>query len=251
MIRPFNSFLTEAKLSRIFKYVEDPQMSFGIVSAFRGQYSPKENMKRHAQLKQMVRGMGLGFIELKGGYKEEGGYVEELSLFVPKASRDQIVQAGKAFDQHSVMYKDEKEFSYIGTNDAAGVGKVLSRFKAGAGKENMDLAKERVSDFFSQLRKGSHKDKKFLFKMRPNPAEDEESGDRKSKKPGEVWQTSGGNWGGKDRSGEIEYFDSQDQANRYAKGMREEVEVYEREDWSFAQAVYLKRGQEPGWLRIF
>ena len=60
----FKRHISEAKLSRIFQYVEDPKKTFGIVSSFRGQYSKEENLKRHAILKNAVRGMGLGFIEM-------------------------------------------------------------------------------------------------------------------------------------------------------------------------------------------
>jgi len=195
LMEPFKKYISEAKLSRIFKYVEDPKTTFGIVSSFRGQYSKEENLKRHGNLKNAVRGMGLGFIEMKGGYVEEGGVVEELSLFIPGVKRSQIIKLGQDFEQHSVMFKDEDEFVYIGTNESSGVGKTLSKFKAGAGKDNIELAKEKVSEFFSQLKKGSHKDKKFIFNM-------------------------------------------------------ESFSLYEQEEWNFAKAAYLKRGQQPEWIQI-
>jgi len=194
-MEPFKKFISEAKLSRIFQYVEDPKKTFGIVSSFRGQYSKAENLKRHAALKSAVRGMGLGFIEMKGGYVEEGGVVEELSLFIPSVKRSQIVELGQDFEQHSVMFKDADEFVFIGTNEASGVGNVLSKFKAGAGKDNIELAKEKTAEFFSQLKKASHKDKKFVFNM-------------------------------------------------------ESFSLYEQEEWNFAKAAYLKRGQQPQWIQI-
>lgn len=164
-MHPFKSFISETKISRIWQYVENPTKVFGIVSPFRGQYSKEENLNRFAELKKVVRGMGLGFIEMKGGYKEEGGFVEELSLFIPSIKRTQIIELGKQFEQHSVMFKDENEFIYIGTNESSGIGTILSKFKMEAGKDNIELAKEKVSEFFSQLKKGSHKDKKFVFNM--------------------------------------------------------------------------------------
>lgn len=195
LMEPFKKYISEAKLSRIFQYVEDPKKTFGIVSSFRGQYSKEENLKRHADLKAAVRGMGLGFIEMKGGYVEGETAVEELSLFIPSVKKAQIIELGKRFEQHSVMFKDEGSFSYIGTNDESGVGKTLSTFKAGAGKENMDLSKNAIKDFYSQLKKGSHKDKKFVFNM-------------------------------------------------------ESFSLYEQEEWNFAKAAYLKRGQQPEWIQI-
>ena len=191
----FKKYISEAKLSRIFQYIQEEDKDFGIVSSFRGEYSKKENLQRHADLKKRVRSMGLGFIEMKGGYIEGDTPVEELSLFLPKVKKNQIIELGKAFGQHSVMFKDSDEFVYNGTNEDAGVGKVLSRFKAKAGKENLDLSKDAIKDFYSQLTKGSHKGKKFVFTM-------------------------------------------------------EQMEIYEQEEWNFAKAAYLKRGQQPSWLRI-
>jgi hypothetical protein len=191
----FKSFISEAKLSRIFQYIENEDKDFGIVSSFRGEYSKSENLKRHADLKKRVRGMGLGFIEMKGGYIEGDTAVEELSLFIPQIKKAQIVELGKAFGQHSVMFKDGSNFVYIGTNEDAGVGKVLSSFKAKAGKENLNLSKDAIKDFYSQLTKGSHKGKKFVFNM-------------------------------------------------------ESFCLYEQEEWNFAKAAYLKRGQQPAWIQI-
>jgi hypothetical protein len=191
----FKSFISEAKLSRIFQYIQDEDKDFGIVSSFRGQYSKEENLQRHADLKKQVRGMGLGFIEMKGGYVEGDTAVEELSLFIPKVKKAQIIQLGKAFGQHSVMFKDGEQFVYIGTNEESGVGTVLSKFKAQAGKDNINLSKEAIKDFYSQLKKGSHKDKKFVFNM-------------------------------------------------------ESFSLYEQEEWNFAKAAYLKRGQQPQWVQI-
>jgi hypothetical protein len=70
------------------------------------------------------------------------------------------------------MYKNDQDFYYIGTNEEAGIGKVLMRFKKGEGQENLELAKHKVVDFFSQLKKGAHSDKKFVFKAKDEtPAE--------------------------------------------------------------------------------
>ena len=59
--------LIEAKLSRVFQYVEDDSKDFGIVSAFRGENSREDNKKLHDDLKKRVRDMGYGYIEMKGG----------------------------------------------------------------------------------------------------------------------------------------------------------------------------------------
>ena len=120
--------LIEAKFSRVFQYVEDDKRDFGILSAFRSVNSEKENKARHEELKKLVRSMGYGFIEMRGGYRGDEGFAEELSLLIPNITKREIVALGRKYQQHSVMYKNNKDFYYIGTNEEAGIGKVLMPF---------------------------------------------------------------------------------------------------------------------------
>ncbi len=177
MINKFSDFtngseetpLIESSLSRILQHIEGNR-AFGIVSAFRDMNSKKENMNKHVELKKAVRDAGYGYIEMRGGYREETGFVTELSLFIPNITRKDVIEMGKANDQHSVIHKDSKEFALIGTNQNAGIGKTLDRFVATGGRDSMTLAKDAIKDFFSSLTKGSHKGKKFLFKMQEREA---------------------------------------------------------------------------------
>ena len=52
--------LVESKLSRVFQYVEDDKKDFGVLSAFRGANSDKENLAKHEELKKAIRAMGYG-----------------------------------------------------------------------------------------------------------------------------------------------------------------------------------------------
>jgi len=251
--------LVEAKLSRVFQYVEDDKRDFGIVSAYRGEKTKEENLKLHDELKAQVRKMGYGYIELRGGYREESGnVVEELSLLVPNVKKTQIVQLGRQYEQHSVMYKNQEDFFYIGTNDASGIGKVLMRFRKGEGQNNLELAKHKVIDFFSQIKKGPHSDKKFVFNVKDTPEVPGKAGESQedhhaaaSHKAGDVWQTSSGLWGAKSKEGKFEYFDDKESAAKYAKKSRGGYKIQEREEWGFAQAAYLRRGEQPKWITIF
>jgi len=177
MINKFSDFtngseetpLVESSLSRILQHIEGNK-AFGIVSAFRDMNSKKENMNKHVELKKAVRDAGYGYIEMRGGYREETGFVSELSLFVPNISKKDIIDMGQNNDQHSVIHKDSKEFALIGTNKNAGVGKTLERFVATGGRDSMTLAKDAIKDFFSSLTKGNQRGKKFLFKMQEREA---------------------------------------------------------------------------------
>ena len=166
--------LNESSLSRILQHIESDR-SFGVLSAFRGGLSKKENLERHADLKDKVRGMGYGFIEMRGGYKEEdGGFVNELSLFVPGIDKRALVDLGSDLDQDSVIYKDKNSFELVGTNRATGKGKVLMNFRGGGGKDSITLAKDVIKDFFSSLVKGSQRGKKFLFQTEEFVLEEKE-----------------------------------------------------------------------------
>jgi hypothetical protein len=249
--------LVEAKLSRVFQYVEDDKKDFGIVSAFRGVNSDKENKARHEELKKMVRQMGYGFIELRGGYKGDEGYVEELSLLIPNITKKGIVDLGRKFEQHSVMYKNDQDFYYIGTNEEAGVGKVLMRFKKGEGQNNLELAKHKVIDFFSSLKKGSHSDTKFVFNVKDETPQQKAQGKEaearvaQRHRPGDIWKTSSGLWGGMDDQGNYEYFDDEQSARKFSKKHRKGYRIQEREEWNFAKAAYLRRGEDPKWITIY
>jgi len=249
--------LVEAKLSRVFQYVEDDKKDFGIVSAFRGVNSDKENKARHEELKKMVRQMGYGFIELRGGYKGDEGYVEELSLLIPNITKKGIVDLGRKFQQHSVMYKNDQDFYYIGTNEEAGVGKVLMRFRKGEGQNNLELAKHKVIDFFSSLKKGPHSDTKFVFNVKDETPQQKAQGKEaearvaQRHRPGDIWKTSSGLWGGMDDQGNYEYFDDEQSARKFSKKHRKGYRIQEREEWNFAKAAYLRRGEDPKWITIY
>jgi len=157
-------YLTESSLSRIWNYVENDAKSFGVMSAYRAN-SP-DNNNNHKLLKDMIREYGYGFIEMRGGYKEEeGGFVNEKSLFIPNIDKKRLIELGNKFDQDSVLFKDKNSFVSLGTNKSTGVGKIIVNFKSGKGRENIDLAKEAIKDFFSSLMKRSHSGKKFVFKL--------------------------------------------------------------------------------------
>lgn len=152
--------LNESSLSRIWQYVEDDNKSFGIVSA-----SHKGDSSKYGDLKDTVRKLGFGYIDLQGGYTEIEGFVSELSLFIPTIDKKTLIKLGQKYNQESVIYKDGDEFSLIGTNDIYGVGKVIKKFIKSGGKNNMSMAAEITKEFFSQLLKGSHKGRKFVFRL--------------------------------------------------------------------------------------
>ncbi len=163
-MKQFKEYLSESSLSRIMTHIEKTE-NFGVMSPFRKEVSDKENLDRYKELKEVVREKGYGFIELKGGYQEETGFINEKSLFIPNIKKKEMLELGKKYDQHSVIIKDKKAFAMVGTNKNAGIGKVLDKFDIGGRNISVDDVGDKFKDFFSRLLKGSHRGKKFLFKM--------------------------------------------------------------------------------------
>lgn len=161
-----DSMIYESSLSRIWKHIEGDK-SFGVISPFRKYYSEKENLERYSELKKIIRDkLKLGYIELDGGFKEEGEWVHEKSLFIPNIKKEDLLNLGEKFDQYSVIYKDKNEFVEIGTNDFSVKGQILSDFIKKGWNKNIQINSKLTKELFSKLIKGSHKDRKFLFNMK-------------------------------------------------------------------------------------
>jgi hypothetical protein len=162
-----NIIITETRLSRIWKYIENDSASFGVISPFRKYLSMDENLERYKELKSIIKNkLKLGYIELEGGFKEEGDWVNEKSLFIPNITKEDLISLGENYDQYSVIYKDRNEFVEIGTNDMSGKGSIVSNFKKSGWDENMQINTDLTNDFFSKLARGSHRGKKFLFNIK-------------------------------------------------------------------------------------
>lgn len=159
------NYLNESSLGRVWSFVEDDSKSFAVISAFRGEYSKLENENRHKDLKRMVKDLNLGYIEMRGGYREDIGFVSEKSLFIPNINKKKAIEIGKSFNQDGILYKDSKGFYELGTSKKTGIGKINANFIKSSGKFNISQSKEIIKNFFSSLMKGSHAGKKFVFRL--------------------------------------------------------------------------------------
>jgi hypothetical protein len=166
----YEAVLKEASLSRVWQLVEEDKYDFAIISASRGKYTPQENASRFFQLKKEVNEKRLGgFVELRGGYVEtdqETGVqttVTEDSLLISGITKQNALALGAKFEQETILWKDATGFAYLSAQQGENFGKPTVHFKKGAGKDNLTLAKEVISQFFSMLKKGSHAGKKFAF----------------------------------------------------------------------------------------
>lgn len=157
-------YINESSLSRIMFHIKNTE-NFGVISPFRKENSDDENSENYKALAKMVRKLGYGYIELKGGYDGDEGFFSEKSLFIPNIKRHEIVELGKTFNQHSIISRDKNSFALIGTNGASGIGKILNKFSIDGKSINIDDIGDKFQEFFSSLIKGTHNKKKFLFKL--------------------------------------------------------------------------------------
>jgi hypothetical protein len=151
-----NIELNESSLSRVWQHYSDPDTAFGILTAFRGEYSAEENRQRNRSLAADVRDLGYGFFYLDGYWIENQGTdlerrVKEDSLFV--ISRNQngfaanIHKLGNRYNQEAVVVKD--------SNGVQLINKDGSKFDLGSLKPGS------MGEIYSKLRR--RKDATFVF----------------------------------------------------------------------------------------
>lgn len=112
----------ESSITRIGRQLEFGNVA--ILSAYRYNYSDKENQMRQDKLKSIIRNdLKLGYKEFKakfvGNVEDTGELITsyEYSLFVPNMTSKQAIRLGKQFEQQSVIVKDDDGIREICTTD--------------------------------------------------------------------------------------------------------------------------------------
>ena len=148
--------LNEASLGRVYQhYKKTKKTSFGIITSWRSLKSDAENMADFKKLQSEIRSAGLGFIKLKGYWREcldkKVDYKNcppeklidtvELSLFVPglskkkifklirKYNQDSAVWAGPETDGEVVLIYDSGEIEKIGKFHPNRIARAYSRLR--------------------------------------------------------------------------------------------------------------------------
>ncbi len=112
-------------LSSVFKHMIDGG-SFGIVSAMDDSLKSNiqgihENNKKDRLLKQLLRKFDIGYIRLKGMWKDEKSqkYLAEKSVFIPHAKEEDVRTLAELFNQDSYIYGKNGFFSIKKTDGSA------------------------------------------------------------------------------------------------------------------------------------
>ena len=121
-----SSKLNESSLSRLWKKYQDSDS--GTITAFRGEYSKKENLARNAELKAALLGAGYSVTSVDGVYIENYGSanenpVKEKSFIVFDHKKTGKLKAdlkrlGLRYDQDSITFNSVSDGNYylIGTS---------------------------------------------------------------------------------------------------------------------------------------
>ena len=160
--------LNEIKIGRVWKLVQDPKYDFGVVSAEREEYSPEENEARWGQLYKEIHGR-YGYVHLLGGqWKKIAGEEKEVtepSFLVHGITKKDLIKMGLDYEQDSVLYKNKDGFEILSTSPASptSIGTVLGEFKFGEDGDTLTFAVDAIKSYYSRLKYGKHKNKKFSF----------------------------------------------------------------------------------------
>lgn len=109
-----DKMLHESSLSRIYQHSQESNI--GMITAYRGDYSIKQNEERNSNLISDIRSAGFGYVAVTGHYIENKGTdkeqkVVEKSFIVISSANDSnklknfLQRTGIKYNQDSVLYK--------------------------------------------------------------------------------------------------------------------------------------------------
>lgn len=147
-----NNKLNEKSLGRIYQHIQKEDVdSWVILTSYRDGLSPSENKRNFRELKDKVRQLNLGFIEMEGVGQEEDEdgqitQVKEPSLFIPNIYKNQAQKLSDSYNQWGYIYSGPEEaykIALISIKDIDYIG---------------DFHPMKISQFFSKV-----KGKPFTF----------------------------------------------------------------------------------------
>jgi len=120
--------ITEASLSRILHHTEEGQ--WAILTSWRDELTPEQNKSNFIEFKQAIRSLNLGFIPLRGKWRDEatGEIVSEPSVFVIGMKPQDAHRIGNKYNQDAVLVGSPGEVQLI--FKSGGKEKIGSKFSA-------------------------------------------------------------------------------------------------------------------------
>lgn len=152
--------LLESSLGRIWQYTTDPNLSFAIISPYLtdgpGKLTEPENRARVPEIIRDIRDEGYGYVILNGYWKnDKDEQIRERSFLIPtKKNPEDLLQfvetLRKKYSQTAFTWKQADDDNIYG---------VFANGKVKYGKYRPD----KIGDNYSQIVKGSHAGRNFVF----------------------------------------------------------------------------------------
>ena len=117
-MKTFKSHLKETTLSRVFRHFQNKNIPVGIITAFRDEFTYKQNVKRNKVLAGKIKKAGYGYVYVDGHWKEKDKDTGELvdvnedSILVIGSEKDSGKLKGlfkkwvKEYNQEAALFKD-------------------------------------------------------------------------------------------------------------------------------------------------
>lgn len=146
--------LNEASLGRVYQHIQGAKhQSMTIITAWRSQFSHKENQRRNKRLTGDIRSLGAGAFKLAGVYRYKDGTTdEEDSLGVIGLRRDDAVKLMKRYDQEAIVY--------LGPETD---GKATLVFQSGEVSKLGEFDPMKIADAYSRIRGATFRFENFGF----------------------------------------------------------------------------------------
>jgi len=116
--------LYEKSMKRALNHIskESGIKSWGMITAFRDEFTKKENLARNKKLASDIRGLGYGFFRLDGLWQEcqdntvvykdcpksELVAVNEITFFIPKIKKNELAKLTAKYDQDASIYSGKE-----------------------------------------------------------------------------------------------------------------------------------------------
>lgn len=111
----FKEYLVETKLSRVITHFKNKGIPVAIATAFRGEYTYKDNLKRNKKLASDIKSNGYGYVYVDGHWIEKGDNNDgkEDSILIIGNENDNGKLLGlvkkwvKQYNQDAIVFKPE------------------------------------------------------------------------------------------------------------------------------------------------
>ena len=151
----FENYLKETSINRLTAHSSNDKISIAIITAFRGELSSQENIKRNKKIEREIKPLGYGYIKLEGHWIETQDNkkvsVKEMSYFI----------IGKSDDLKNSLKKWISKYNQeAGLYKPVGTKKFKIIYKDGSEENVGEFKPNRAGDMYSKIRKGK---KTFVF----------------------------------------------------------------------------------------